>query len=624
MFLKPIHRTNKVTKERVVHYRLVESCRYIDSIRHRTILHLGTLESLPESEQKRNLSLRINELVKQSHTGILSLFHSHDMEVERLAQNYFKEIQEKERLDIKQGDYQRVALDSLENKEVQEIGSEWLCKQALDQLGLDKLLLEKSWKKEQIQLAYTQIISRCVYPASELKTAQWLKDNTALCELTGYPVEKISKDKLYSMSHCLYAVKDELEKYLSITTNELFDLEDRIILYDLTNTYFEGSMRTSEIAQFGRSKEKRNDAKLIVLALVVNTEGFLKYSQLFEGNMSDSKSLNYIIEELSVRTTHAARKPTIVIDAGIASEENLNTLSQQGFTYMCVSRSGLNKYEIDTTQSPIEICDKQGKKIHIQRAKVEGLSGNFLMVKSNAKAQKESGMNTRFHACFGQGLTQIKESIHKKNGVKKYDKVLERIGRLKEKYPSASKFYSIDVQEMNKVVTAVSWIKKGISPKEGIYLLRTNLDEKDEKTQWTIYNTIREIEATFRVLKNDLDLRPIYHKTDEAAKAHLHLGILAYWVVNTIRYQLKQKGYTKDWKDLVRTMNTQKMVTTTVQDEYDRQIIVRQSSEPILAVKQIYQTLGYKSKPPIYKKSVVPTTGNFEKSYQGLRASHPI
>ena len=132
--------------------------------------------------------------------------------------------------------------------------------------------------------------------------------------------------------------------------------------------------------------------------------------------------------------------------------------------------------------------------------------------------------------------------------------------------------------------------------------------------QWTIYNTIREIEATFRILKIDLDLRPVYHylsrkmgKTDEAAMAHLHLGSLPYWVVNTIRYQLKQKGINKQWKDIVRITNTQKLVTTTMQNQYRQTITLRQCSEPTKEVAKIYEALKYKTRPYARKKSVVPT-----------------
>jgi len=608
MFLKVIFKTKKSTGERIKNYRLCESYRYDNTVRHQTILHLGSLEDLPDINQKKALALRINDLVKQSHTGEQDMFKPQDEVVEKLAQKYFAEIKEKERLDIAAGkDYHRIDTDSVENKNIREAGPEWLCIQALEQLNMGAFLRQEDWQEEQIQLALTHIISRAAYPASELRTSQWIKQNSSVCELTGYPIEKITKDKLYGISKSLYKVKENLEKHLSKRTNELFDLTDKIILYDLTNTYFEGSMRSSKIAKFGKSKEKRNDARLIVLAVVINTEGFLKYSQIFEGNTSDSTTLEKIITDLSARTSSTGRHPIVVLDAGIATEDNLNLLKENKFDYMCVSRSGMSKYSVDTNSSPVKILDKKEQPITLQRVTVEDSTDTWLRVHSHGKALKESGMNSRFSQRFEQGLSQIKESLSKKSGVKKQEKVWERIGRLKTKYPSIYKHYDIDTEANNKgIIVNIIWKQKPVDKKEGCYLLRTTLNEKDEQVQWTIYNVIREIEATFRTLKTDLDLRPIFHKKDESSMAHLHLGLLAYWVVNTIRYQLKQKGIKNEWRDIVRIMNTQKIVTTTMDNEYDQQIIIRQCSEPTEEVNKIYTALQYKSKPFTRRKSVVP------------------
>ena len=612
MFIKVIHKVVKSTGERVLSYRLCESYRFDGTIKHTTILHLGRLGELPDIEQKRALAIRLNELVKESYTGIKSLFEP-ETAVEQLATFFFGQIKEKQRLDITNGkDYQRIDTDSIKHKEVKEIGTDpiaigWLCLQAINQLGIGDFLQQAGWSAQQIQLALTHIISRATYPASELRTCDWIKQNSAVCELTGYPLEKITKDKLYEVSKQLYSVKEVLEKHLSKCTNELFDLDDKIIIYDLTNTYFEGSMRSSKLAKFGRSKEKRSDAKLIVLAVVVNTEGFLKYSQIFEGNTADCNTVQNIIDELSVRTSSTEKHPIVVLDAGIATEDNLALLKKNGFDYMCVSRSGMKNYSIDIAQKPIVIKDKKDQPVTLLKALMPNSTDNWLQVHSEAKAMKESGMNSRFSQAFEQGLTQIKESNGKKRGVKKQAKVWERIGRLKARYPSIHKHYEI-VNETDKagIVTSINWKQKTIENKDGFYLLRTTLDEKDETVQWNIYNTIREVEATFRVLKTDLDLRPIYHKTDEASMAHLHLGLLAYWVVNTIRHQLKQKGINTQWKDIVRTMNTQKLVTTNLTNEFDQPIIIRQCSEPTEVVAKIYEALKYKHKPFTRRKAVVP------------------
>ena len=323
--------------------------------------------------------------------------------------------------------------------------------------------------------------------------------------------------------------------------------------------------------------------------------------------MADSDSLLKIIEELSKRTSVSGRKPIIVMDAGISTEDNIKLLRKYEFDYLCVSRSALKKYTVDINNQSIQVFDNKQQPISIQKVKVDDCSDNYLLVHSLAKEAKETSINSRFTKRYEDELTQIHKSVSKKGGVKKQEKVWERIGRLKQKYPSLNKQYEIQVIANEKgVATQILWQQKPLAHREGKYFLRTSLSQEDERTQWTIYNTIREIEATFRTLKTDLDLRPIYHKTDTASMAHLHLGLLAYTIVNTIRHQLKGQGINNEWRDIVRMMNTQKMVTTTMINQYQQKIIIRQCSEPNANVDKIYRALGYKFKPFKQRKFVVP------------------
>jgi len=610
MFIKPFSKYNSTTKERYTIYKLCESYRINGYIRHRTIIYFGKLDELESVEEKKLLAKRIEEMLKGGlNTLTVEII---DKKVEKLARHYYGEIKKKKRYDVghEGSEWETVDMSTLKNKDAREIGAEWLCKQAFDQLGISSLLKQQKWSEQEMSLAATHIISRAVFPASELKTVSYIKENSAICELTSFDQEKITKDQLYGISHKLYSVKDQLEQYLSRRTNELFDLEDKIILYDLTNTYFEGRMSSSKIAKFGRSKEKRNDARLVVLAVVVNREGFLKYSNIFEGNISDCKTLEAMVNTLSNQTSFTKRKPTIVMDAGISTEDNITMLKRKGYDYLCVSRSNLKEYYADTESKPIQIRDNRNQPIELLKVKVNEDNDNYLWVKSQAKALKENSMNGLLAQRFEEGVQSINEGIAKKGGTKKLNKVHERIGRLKQKFPSVHKYYDIVVTDNgNGIATSASFEhKKGEDPdkKAGIYFLRTSLNEKEEKTLWTIYNAIREIEYTFRVLKTDLDLRPIYHKTDKASMAHLHLGLLAYWLVSTIRYQLKQKGFQSDWREIVRSLNTQKCVTTSIVNIKDDVISVRKCTEPTQLVKKIYDMLNYKYVPFFRKKSVVP------------------
>jgi hypothetical protein len=258
----------------------------------------------------------------------------------------------------------------------------------------------------------------------------------------------------------------------------------------------------------------------------------------------------------------------------------------------------------------VQITDKKNQPIELLKVKSGKNNDQYLWVRSQTKALKEKSMNGLLSQRFEEGIQNIREGINKKSGTKKLNKVYERIGRLKEKYPSVHNYYDIIVTDnCNGTATSISCKHKtgqDTDKQSGIYFLRTSLTDNDEKTLWTIYNVLREIEYTFRVLKTDLDLRPIYHKTDEASIAHLHLGILAYWLVATIRYQLKQQGVNSDWREIVRTMNTQKCVTTSIVNIKRETISVRQCTEPTKEAKKIYDLLKYKYAPFTRKKSVVP------------------
>lgn len=522
-----------------------------------------------------------------------------------------------------------VNASSILHQDVREVGAEHLCLETAKRLKIDKALTRLGFTDSEIVLALTQIVARAVHPASELATVEWIKKASDISRLTGMDADALTKDHLYKSAHHLYKVKDELKDHLSRWTKELFSYDDSIILYDLTNTYFEGSMDDSQVCQYGRSKEKRNDCKQIVLALVVNQLGFPKHYQLFEGNMSDSKSFPLIIDTLDSHLKELGVTPTIVMDAGIATEENLQLLRSRGYKFLCVSRSSSKVYQQKENSKKVRVQDKLGQPIELESVTVKGTTpgDEFFWVRSQAKAAKENSMYEQFSTRFEAMLETIKASLSKKHGTKISAKVNERIGRAKAKYPSISSHYDITVtQDCEKEnVTNLEWkIKDGYQSKDtaGVYFLQTNLDGKDGQTIWTIYNILKEVESSFRCMKTDLDLRPVYHKTDDACLAHLHLGILAYWVVISIRHQLKGKGIHRNWKQIVEIMNTHKSVTSTMTNLKEEKVNLQKCSEPIQEVKEIYNAASVGMQPYKTIKSVgthLKFTENYSTDKQGIK-----
>jgi hypothetical protein len=507
MFFKTSSRIHPQTGQLSIYYRLVENNRDpLGGISQRTIMTVGYMEDV-STEELHSIADGLNDRIIGQ--GVLPDYNPKVRGyIEHLYTRLVKEKRIDRVLDLRKKeehcDWQTVDLNSLQNKDVRELGGEWLCLQTLYRLQVDRYLEERGWSERDRNLALAHIVCRTVYPASELKTVRYMQDNSSIGELLDLDVRSITKDHLYRISHKLYGEREGLEGYLSRKTSELFGLQDRIILYDLTNTYFEGEMRKSNLARRGRSKEKRSDCPLLVLALVVNVEGFIKYSAIYEGNRADCSTLAEMIDKMASATSTASAtspgKRIVVIDAGIATEDNLKMITGKGYDYVCVSRSALKDYVVAAGTSPVTVVDHRKRPIELIQVQAQEETPDdtdreyYLKVSSPSKALKEASMYGLFCSRYEEGLAKIAKSITTKGGVKKYDKVNQRIGRLKEKYPSVQRLYEIHLNKNGKdVCTGMTWekISQAVLDREntyGVYFLRTSIDQANETLVWTVYS----------------------------------------------------------------------------------------------------------------------------------------
>jgi transposase len=509
----------------------------------------------------------------------------------------------------------RVDVDTLEHKEARDIGAEWLCLQALRQVRFEEFLRSLGWAEEDVKLAVAHLIVRTVYTPSELRSMRIMRRNSAVCCLVDLALKDVKHRKVYSVADWFLREKARIEKYLCHVTDDLFRPTNRIMLFDLTNFYFEGRKEGSLMAQYGRSKERRKDCKLLVLALAINTDGFIRYSAILEGNTADPKSLPGMVDNLIAENpagTPDDRKVLVVIDAGIASQANLDLIREKGYNYLCVSRKALTDYTVKPGSRRVTVYDCRKRPIELQEVQADG-GDYYLKVKSPAKALKEQSMNRAFRKRFEEGLKAAAAALTKKGGTKKYEAVVGRIARLEGRYPSIARYYSISVEKDDKgKATSVTWAVE--MPDEevfGTYFLRTNVKTLDEKAAWDYYNLIREIECTNRQLKTDLNLRPIYHQKDSRSEAHLFLGLLSYWIVNIIRHQMKKaNGKRKEedpdpkaeyptpyWTEIVDIMKTQKLVKSEAVNTLGEKVEMMICSTPTEEAADIYSMLNYKPIP---------------------------
>lgn len=601
------------------YYRIKESFRDLTGrVRCRIMLNVGFMTPRLRPEEIRDIAVCLTYM--SEHQGEQDIFGGvlakYNETVKSKAKEYWNRMIELGKIDsikkcIEESRYKAerlVDVNTIKHTDARDVGAEWICLQAIRELEIDKFLAQKGWTEHKIDTTLAHLITRTIYTPSELKSIRIMADNSAVCELvSGNNSWQPGFRDVYKVAPSLYELKDELEDHLCRRTDSLFNVSNRLVLFDLTNFYFEGRKDGSAKAKFGRSKEKRSDCKLLVLALCINTEGFIRYSSILAGNTADPDSLPNMIDTLSSKTRvpsgNDSQKTLVVIDAGIATEDNLEKIKSKGYNYLCVSRRRLTDYKLADDMKTVTVLDSKKQAISLREVKREADGDYYLEIKSPGKALKESSMNRKFKERFELELAKARESLGKPRGKKNYEKVIERVGRAIGKYPSIAKYYVIEYErdETNKEnMKDIKWriaLPESVDKDNGVYFLRTNVDKIDEETTWNYYNLIREIECTNRQLKTDLNLRPIYHQKDGASDAHLFLGLLAYWIVNTIRHKLKGHGETCYWTEIVRRMSTQKVVTTEAINALGEKVLMRLCSEPTKAAEDIYDKLKFKKMP---------------------------
>jgi transposase len=587
MFIRKVPHKNTKTRKEYYTYKLVDSIRTERGPRQRTVLNLCVDFSLPK-EQWKDLANCIEEII----TGQQRLI-DYPKAIRSLAGKYAKRIisQEADVIDETQDiapDYATVDLNSVNNEEARTIGAEYVVYEIIKALGIDQKLV----------------------PGSERATHYWLQNTTALGELMGYDFSFLSLDRLYKASDHLMKHKQAIEDHLCEAETRLFVLEEKIILYDLTNTFLEGSGKYNCKAQYGKSKERRSDCPLVTLGLVLDMDGFPKKSRIFEGNVSEPGTLETMIRGLSEGNAlqDSLIKPTVVMDAGIASEDNVKWLRDNLYPYIVVSRKRKKQIPPDVTMLPVKI-DHKKKCVLVQAGLAPNKESDELELYcySVDKEKKEESIKTKFQGRFEAELLKARNALHLPNGTKRYEKVIERIGRLKEKFKLVSHRYNITIEkdpESHKA-KSIAWSRKKAKKTSGVYCLRTNRVDLNEQQIWDTYTMLTDMEDAFRCMKSELGLRPIYHHKERRCDGHIFITLLAYHVMHSIRCKLRQKGVRFCWKTIRTQLSSQIRISTTMKRKDGKAVHLRKSSRAELSHLTIYEALNLSSQPGRLVKTIL-------------------
>lgn len=600
-----------------VQHQLLKSVRTERGPRQEVVLNMGELK-LPK-EHWKDLANAI-EAILNNQTSFQ--FEPSNQEVEKLAGHFAQMIISKtlnqqqqndsdsephregdEQFPQEKTDFCDVDINSVRSSESRSIGAEYVVAEQIKQYKFDDILQQLDFSPKQIDYAKHLVVGRAVHPSSERELVRWINNDSALKELIDSK-ELVYDNALHRTAVMLLENKDAIEKQLQFKATELFSLDETIILYDLTNTYFEGKKTTNAKAQFARSKEKRNDCKLMTLALVVDALGFPKESHVLEGNVSEPGTLGKMLKKIKT-LGKSNEKKTVVIDAGIATEENISLLKTQAISYVAISRK--QSYDplvwAQSKEKKILLNDKKTEltvKLAVVQGDTEDASEAFLLCHSPQKEIKEKQIAQKRMDKFEAALEQLHAGLSKPRAQKNHGKIMERIGRLKEKF-HVGNCYNIDVEQHDGVVNAITFKKNPAgqlkSEKCGQYVIRTDRIDLNEEDISGIHRGLTTIESSFRAMKSDLGLRTNYHKCEEATTAHIFLSVLAYHIVCPIIRRLSDSGLHYTWTSVRNILSSQDRVVTSFNTEDNYCVHVRNTTTANLNQKNIYNALGLKHDP---------------------------
>ena len=582
-------------------HRLVRSERVGGKVRQRTLLNLGRHFDI-EREHWPLLCVRVGEAL----SGQAALLADCPPAVEREAQRIAAQLIARGAApagDAAARDIQAVDVDSLELARPRGVGAERVGLWALEQVGLPALLRELGIGRALRAAALGSIVGRMAFPASERATMRWLRERSGLGELLDVDFETMGAMQLYRASDALMAHREAIESHLFDRAMGLFDLRPTVTLYDLTNTFFEGEAKGQPLARRGHSKEKRGDCPLLTLGLVLDAGGFVRRSRVFAGNVEEQATLAGMLEALS-----APKGALVVMDRGVATEDNVAWLRAEGYRYLVVSRERRRRFDADAAV-PIETRSKQTVRLHKEVSEDSGETRLYCY--SEERAKKERGIVERFAKRFEKELALLDEGLSRPRTRKRLEHVWRRIGRLSENSRGVAQHYDIRVaaDAAGEKAVAVTWTRRAVegsmATHPGVYCLRSSEADWDEETLWRTYVTLTDLEAVFRSLKSELGLRPIYHHKPLRAEGHLFITVVAYQLVQVVRKRLRERGEHASWTTLRRVLAGQQRVTATFRRADGRALHVRKATRAEPRQLAIYAALGIDPSPGGVQKTIV-------------------
>src|ERR1700691_5616830 len=520
MFLRPNHR-GKDGKDHT-YWSLVETVRTPDGPRQKTLCYLGEFD---RSAQARWLTT-VEVFNEQGETQHLKLFPSH--------------------VEPPPDDPQvaRVLLNKVRLERTRQFGSCFLGLELWKRLELDRFF-EQTVDQEAADVPWSRVaallaINRLCAPGSELAVEQHWYPSTALDDLLHIAKGKMNHTRLYRCLDRLLPLKTKIEQHLKQRFGELFQAEFDVLLYDLTSTYVEGAAENNPMMSRGYSRDHRPDCEQMVIALIVNREGFPFSYETFDGNRADVSTMETILRMVERKYGQARR--IWVMDRGIVSEENLAAIRKRGGQYLVgTPRSQMKQFEQELLRDD---WVQMRPDIEVKQVAIPRGEETYILCRTTGRKEKEQAIRARFSTRMEKALGALENSIAG-GRLKDRNKMERQLGRIQARHPQVNDLYTIEFKNTPQGIRLFWEIRAERHAwralREGAYLLRTNLRVESPAELWSKYMQLSEAEAAFRALKSELSIRPLFHQKEPRVKAHVLVAFLGYALWVTLKHQLKRR-----------------------------------------------------------------------------------
>jgi transposase len=603
MYIRKV--TSKHAGKTYTKYVLVESIRTPSGPRQRVICSLGDLRPRPAAEW-----LELVQKVESALQDQLELSEKRDGDVEKVVRRIRTRgrgapLERVVSGSTPPGDVARITIDvdRVRTELHREAGTVHVGYQMWKRLGLDMILSNVGMSQHARMLACAMTLNRLIHPCSEHAMPDWIR-RTALGDILGVEVSELTDDALYRNLDALHPNRAKIEKSLAEHERTLFNLDHTVFLYDLTSTYFEGQAALNPKAKRGYSRDHRPDCKQVVVGLVLNRDGFPLAHEIYDGNTQDRTTVAGMLDLLDARVGLQPGQ-LVVVDRGMAYDENLVQITSRGLHYLIAARQperdrwladfdDEHEFEpvirIPSPLNPAQV--KSAVKVKLRRTE----SGTHVLCVSDGRVLKDRAIREKHETRLLADLEKFKTRVAG-GSIKKEAKIHEAIGRIKERYPRVARYYVMSYDAETKAFTYVLDIEKQRRAEklDGSYLLRTDRKDLSADEAWRTYVLLARVENAFRAMKSPLEERPIFHQLQHRVETHIFLCVLAYHLLIAIEKTLLDQGVHTSWATLRETLKTHQVCTIVMPSLGHGVLRIRRGSNPEPAHVEIYQRLAIPS-----------------------------